>query len=97
MKLSAFKFDLPHSLIAQYPLDDRDGARMMVLHRKTGKIEHKMFKDIVDYFDDGDVMIVVGPSKYKAALAPFIEWKNMKGIKTYFCPIQFLGPAENGT
>jgi S-adenosylmethionine:tRNA ribosyltransferase-isomerase len=57
MKLSAFKFDLPHSLIAQYPIDDRDGSRMMVLHRKTGKIEHKMFRDIVDYFGEGDAFI----------------------------------------
>ena len=48
MKLSAFKFDLPNSLVAQFPHEDRDGARMMVLHKKTGKIEHKKFTDIID-------------------------------------------------
>jgi len=57
MKLSEFKFDLPNSLIATHPAENRDEARMMVLHRHTGKIEHKTFKDIVNYFDDGDVMV----------------------------------------
>jgi S-adenosylmethionine:tRNA ribosyltransferase-isomerase len=57
MKLSEFKFDLPNSLIATHPAENRDEARMMVLHRNTGKIEHKTFKDIVNYFDDGDVMV----------------------------------------
>lgn len=68
MKLSAFKFDLPHSLINQYPLDDRDGARMMVLHRKTGKIEHKMFKDIVEYFEEGDAMVANNTRVFPARL-----------------------------
>jgi S-adenosylmethionine:tRNA ribosyltransferase-isomerase len=68
MKLSAFKFDLPHSLIAKYPLEDRDGARMMVLHKKTGKIEHKMFRDIVDYFGDGDVMVSNNTKVFPARL-----------------------------
>ncbi|MAX79229.1 MAG: tRNA preQ1(34) S-adenosylmethionine ribosyltransferase-isomerase QueA [Crocinitomicaceae bacterium] len=57
MKLSQFKIDIPEELIAQYPADDRDESRLMVVHRDTGKIEHKMFKDIIDYFDEGDVMI----------------------------------------
>ncbi len=57
MKLSEFKFDLPNSLIANHPAENRDEARMMVLHRDSGKIEHKIFKDIVNYFDDGDVMV----------------------------------------
>jgi S-adenosylmethionine:tRNA ribosyltransferase-isomerase len=68
MKLSAFKFDLPHSLISQYPLDERDGARMMVLHRKTGKIEHKMFKDIVDYFGEGDAFIANNTKVFPARM-----------------------------
>jgi S-adenosylmethionine:tRNA ribosyltransferase-isomerase len=68
MKLSAFKFDLPHSLINQYPYDDRDGARMMVLHRKTGKIEHKMFKDIVEYFGEGDCLIANNTRVFPARL-----------------------------
>ena len=57
MKLSEFKFDLPNSLIAIHPAENRDDARMMVLHRGSGKIEHKVFKDIVNYFDEGDVMV----------------------------------------
>lgn len=57
MKLSEFKFELPNSLIANHPAENRDEARMMVLHKDTGKIEHKIFKDIVNYFDDGDVMV----------------------------------------
>ena len=58
MKLSEFKFTLPDSLIALYPTENRDDARLMVVHRKTGKIEHRIFKDILEYFDDGDVMVV---------------------------------------
>ena len=58
MKLTAFKFAVPKEQIALYPTKDRDGSRMMVLHRKTGKIEHKKFKDIINYFDEGDTFIV---------------------------------------
>ncbi len=58
MKLSEFKFNLPDGLIALHPSENRDDARMMVVNRKTGTIEHKIFKDLIDYFDDGDVMVV---------------------------------------
>ena len=58
MKLTAFKFAVPKEQIALYPTKDRDGSRMMVLHRKTGKIEHKKFKDIINYFDEGDTFIL---------------------------------------
>jgi S-adenosylmethionine:tRNA ribosyltransferase-isomerase len=58
MKLSEFSFDLPEELIANYPSDNRDESRLMVLHRDSGKIEHKLFKDIINYFDEGDVMIM---------------------------------------
>lgn len=57
MKLSAFKFELTQDRIAKYPKENRDESRLMVLHRETGEIEHKEFKDIVDYFDEGDVMV----------------------------------------
>jgi S-adenosylmethionine:tRNA ribosyltransferase-isomerase len=57
MKLSEFKFELPLNLIANDPADNRDESRLMVVHRDSGKIEHKVFKDVVDYFDDGDVMV----------------------------------------
>lgn len=57
VKLSHFDFDLPKSLIAKYPSHNRDEARLMVVHRDTGKIEHKVFKDVLDYFDEDDVFI----------------------------------------
>lgn len=58
MKLSEFNFDLPEELIAKYPSENRDESRLMVVHKDTGKIEHKLFKDIIDYFDEGDVMVM---------------------------------------
>ena len=58
MKLSQFKFDLPLNLIAQHPTKHREDSRLMVVHRDSGKIEHKPFRDIIDYFDDKDVMTV---------------------------------------
>jgi len=57
MKLSQFNFDLPEELIAEYPSENRDEARLMVIHRDTGKIEHKLFKDLMNYVNEGDVMI----------------------------------------
>lgn len=57
MKLSQFNFDLPEELIAEYPSENRDESRLMVVHRDTGEIEHKLFKDLMDYVDEGDVMI----------------------------------------
>ena len=58
MKLSEFNFDLPQELIAEYPSENRDECRLMVINRKTRKIEHKLFKDVLSYFDEGDVMIL---------------------------------------
>ena len=52
MKLSQFNFNLPESLIASTPSKQRDESRLMVLDRKTGTIEHKIFKDLLGYFDD---------------------------------------------
>ena len=57
MKLSAFKFDLPEDRIAKYPAESRDESRLLVLKRDTGEIEHKVFKDVVDYFEEGDTMV----------------------------------------
>lgn len=56
--LSDFDYDLPKEFIAKFPSVQRDGSKLLVLHRDTGKIEHKIFRDIVDYFSDGDVLIV---------------------------------------
>ena len=57
MKLSDFNYDLPEELIAQTPLEKRDESRLMVLDRKNQTIEHKTFKDIVDYLEPGDVLV----------------------------------------
>lgn len=67
-KLSSFHFDLPDELIAQYPAPERDQSRLMVVHRDTGKIEHKVFKDILEYFDEGDVMIFNNTKVFPARL-----------------------------
>ena len=56
-KLSQFNFDLPEELLADRPAANRDESRLMIIDRKTGKFEHKMFKNVINYFDDGDVMI----------------------------------------
>ncbi len=68
MKLSEFKFDLPSGLIALYPAENRDESRMMVVNRKTGEIEHKIFKDIIDYFGEGDVAVVNDTKVFPARL-----------------------------
>jgi S-adenosylmethionine:tRNA ribosyltransferase-isomerase len=68
MKLSQFKFNLPRELVADYPAKNRDESRMMVIDRKTGKIEHKIFKDIINYFDDGDCMILNDTKVFPARL-----------------------------
>ena len=68
MKLSNFEFNLPKELLAEYPAENRDESRLMVLHRNSGKIEHKMFKDIIDYFDEGDVMVLNNTKVFPARL-----------------------------
>ncbi len=68
MKLSQFDFKLPNELIAERPAKHRDEAKMMVLHRDSGKIEHKIFKDILKYFDEGDVFIVNDTKVFPALL-----------------------------
>lgn len=68
MKLSQFKFDVPHELIAQHPAQNRDESRLMVVHRDTGKIEHKLFKDILDYFDEGDTFVLNNTKVFPARL-----------------------------
>jgi S-adenosylmethionine:tRNA ribosyltransferase-isomerase len=67
MKLSEFKFDLPQSLIALHP-SDRGESRLMVVHRKTGEIEHKTFADLINYFDDGDTMAINDTKVFPARL-----------------------------
>ncbi|WP_270750432.1 tRNA preQ1(34) S-adenosylmethionine ribosyltransferase-isomerase QueA [Pseudoruminococcus massiliensis] len=58
MKTSDFYYDLPEELIAQTPLEPRDSSRLMILHKKTGEIEHRHFYDILDYLNEGDCLIM---------------------------------------
>lgn len=68
MKLSQFKFNLPDELVAQDPPRERDECRMMVLNRKEGTIEHKVFKDILNYYGEGDVMVFNDTQVFPALL-----------------------------
>ncbi len=68
MKLSQFRFDLPLNLIAQNPAKRREDARMMVVHRHTGVIENKYFRDIIDYFDDKDAFVVNNTKVFPARM-----------------------------
>lgn len=68
MKLSDFRYYLPQELIASFPTQERDESRLMILNRKTQTIEHKVFKDIIDYFDDGDVFLINNTKVFPALL-----------------------------
>jgi len=67
-KLSQFTFNLPKNLIAQYPVEERSDSRMMVIHRDTGKIEHKTFKDLLDYVQDKDAIIINNTKVFPARM-----------------------------
>ncbi len=68
MKLSNFQYTLPEGLLAEYPSELRDEAKLMVLNRKEGSIEHKTFKDLVDYFDEGDILVFNNTKVFPARL-----------------------------
>ncbi len=68
MKLSRFKYELPEELLAEYPAEHRDESRLMVLDRKTEKIEHKKFKDLISYFEEDDVMVFNNTKVFPARL-----------------------------
>ncbi len=68
MKLSQYNYDLAPEMIAKYPADNRDESRLLVLDRKSGKIEHKIFKDITGYFKDGDVFVYNNTKVFPARL-----------------------------
>jgi len=67
-KLSQFNFELPEKLIAQYPAKERDEARLMVVHKDSGKIEHKVFKDVIDYFEEKDAFLFNNTQVFPARL-----------------------------
>jgi len=68
LKLSHFQFELPEGLLAEYPSENRDESKLMVLNRKEQTIEHKTFKDIIDYFDEEDVMVLNNTKVFPARL-----------------------------
>ena len=68
MKLSHFNFELPEELLAEYPSEHRDESRLMVLNRKEQTIEHKLFKDVIDYFEEGDVMALNNTKVFPARM-----------------------------
>ena len=68
MKLSKFNFNLPEKLLAEYPAAHRDEARLMVLNKKDHTIEHKMFKDLINYFDEDDVLVLNNTKVFPARL-----------------------------
>lgn len=68
MKLSKFKFDLPEELLSERPAENRDESRLMVVNRKEGTIEHKVFKDIAGYLNEGDVMLMNDTKVFPARL-----------------------------
>ena len=68
MKLSSFKYDISPDLIAQDPLESRDDSRLMVVDKNKGTIEHKMFKDVLDEFDEGDVFVANDTRVFPAKL-----------------------------
>ena len=68
MKLSQFDFDLPEELLAEYPPENRDESRLMVLDRKNQTIEHKLFKDLIDYFEEDDVLVLNNTKVFPARL-----------------------------
>jgi len=68
MKLSQYKYNLPQDLIAKYPTENRDESRLMVLNRKTKQIEHRIFKEIIDYTNEGDVFVFNNTKVFPARL-----------------------------
>ena len=68
MKLSEFRFDLPTNLQALYPTENRDESRLMVVNRKDKTIEHRIFNEILDYFSNGDVMVMNDTKVFPARL-----------------------------
>ncbi|MEN8835551.1 MAG: S-adenosylmethionine:tRNA ribosyltransferase-isomerase, partial [Polaribacter sp.] len=68
MKLSNFEFELPEELLAKYPAEHRDESRLMVLNRADQTIEHKTFKDVINYFDEGDVLMLNNTKVFPARM-----------------------------
>ena len=68
MKLSQFRYNLPQELIALYPSENRDESRLLIVNRKTGELQHKIFKDITEYFNENDVLVFNNTKVFPARL-----------------------------
>ncbi|MEK6529034.1 MAG: tRNA preQ1(34) S-adenosylmethionine ribosyltransferase-isomerase QueA, partial [Nitrospirota bacterium] len=88
MKLSEFDYHLPKNHIAQYPLSERDSSRLMVIRRANGSIEHRVFRDIIDYFRYGDVFVLNDTKVIPARL----YGEKSSGGKVEILLIKELGP-----
>jgi S-adenosylmethionine:tRNA ribosyltransferase-isomerase len=76
MKLNDFDYDLPESYIAQDPADPRDSSKLMVIHPEDGSVEHKVFRDILDYLREGDVLVVNRSKVLRARIVFDLEGKG---------------------
>ncbi|WP_294071279.1 tRNA preQ1(34) S-adenosylmethionine ribosyltransferase-isomerase QueA [Proteiniphilum sp. UBA1028] len=92
MKLSQFKFNLPEELIAKYPATHRDEARLLVVHRKTGELEHKVFKDLLEYFKPKDFFIFNDTKVFPARL---YGNKEKTGAKIEVFLLRELNPDQH--
>ncbi len=92
MKLSDFKYNLPKTAIAKFPVNPRDAAKLMVLNRATEEIEHKVFSDIIDYMNKGDVVVI---NKTKVMQARLIGKKERTNAKIEVFVLRELNKEEN--
>lgn len=92
MKLSDFKYNLPKTSIAKFPVEPRDSAKMMVLDRSTQNIEHKVFTDVIDYMNEGDVLVLNDTKVMQARLYGYKERTNAK-IEVFV--LRELNKSEN--
>jgi len=91
MKLSQFNFNLPPELLAEFPAENRDESRLLVVDRKTETIEHKLFKDLVNYFDQDDVMVLNNTKVFPARL---YGNKEKTGAKIEVFLLRELNPEQ---
>ena len=84
MKVSDFDYELPEELIAQTPIEKRDMSRLMVVDRNLGKIEHKIFSDVIDYLNEGDCLVI---NNTKVIITSGITKLSKKSKLTYLTDI----------
>ena len=72
MKLSQYGYSFSPEMLAKYPTDNRDDSRLMVINRATGTIEHRTFKDVIEYFDTDDIFIFNNITTYTSIYKPHL-------------------------